>query len=232
MLAPLAPLHMAVAGGWWLCLGALSLLPPPGEGAESRAEWVIIDSRAPGWPKPVPSIPSVTWCWSCGMGRAKQRQLGGGGGGVISGGRAVSCHLCCHWALQERQAQLAFLDLLQEALEETWFLPPKGVCHSLMSALSHPNLRDKACRKLQIYRAGRQLCRAPGAGDFSFLGTLPARNLPVTLQQGLSPGVSFIKALVLVMRALRRALIASQRPPPGRSPTCLSSLIFYPFPAW
>lgn len=77
-LAPRAPLHMAVAGGWWLCLGALRLLPPPGEGAESRAEWVIIDSPAPGWPKPVPSIPGLTRSWSRGMGRAKQRQLGGG----------------------------------------------------------------------------------------------------------------------------------------------------------
>lgn len=77
-LAPRAPLHMAVAGGWWLCLGALRLLPPPGEGAESRAEWVIIDRPAPGWPKPVPSIPGVTRSWSRGMGRAKQRQLGGG----------------------------------------------------------------------------------------------------------------------------------------------------------
>lgn len=77
-LASHAPLHMAVAGGWWLCLGALRLLPPPGEGAESRAEWVIIDSPAAGRPKPVPSIPGVTRSLSCGIGRAKQRQLGGG----------------------------------------------------------------------------------------------------------------------------------------------------------
>ena len=50
-------LHMAVAGGWWLCLGDLRLLPPPWKGAESNAERVIIGSRAPGRPKPVPSIP-------------------------------------------------------------------------------------------------------------------------------------------------------------------------------
>lgn len=84
LLAPCSPLHMAVAGGWWLRLGARRLLPLPGEGAESRAEWVIIDSPPPGRSKPVPSIPGVARGVARGsepsrpMGRAKQRQLGGG----------------------------------------------------------------------------------------------------------------------------------------------------------
>lgn len=35
-LAPLAPLHMAGPGRWWLRLGDLRLLPPPGEGEKAQ----------------------------------------------------------------------------------------------------------------------------------------------------------------------------------------------------
>lgn len=144
-LAPHTPLHMAVAGGWWLCLGALRLLPLPGEGAESRAEWVIIDSPVPGWPKPVPSIPGMTRSRSrsLGMGRAKQRQLGGG-----QWGRDSQLSHVLPLGSSGEAGPTSFSGSPAEGTGGGLVSSPKGVCHPMMSALSHPDLGEKSCHKL------------------------------------------------------------------------------------
>lgn len=100
-LALFAPLHMAVAGGWWLRLGDLRLLPPPWEGGESKAESVIIDSPVPGWPKPVPSIPGMAQ--SRGMDEPSRGSLG-----EVSGGRTVSCRMCCYPGSSEESGPASF----------------------------------------------------------------------------------------------------------------------------
>lgn len=116
-LALLTALHMAVAGGWWLRLGDLRLLPPPWEGGESKAELVIIDSSVPGQPKPVPSIPGMA------QGHGLEEPSRGSLGDVSWGG-TVSCRMCCSPALHKRQAQLVFLDLVLGEEGEGLASPP------------------------------------------------------------------------------------------------------------
>lgn len=100
-LALPAPLHMAVAGGWWPRLGDLRLLPPPWEGGESRAEPVIIVSPAPGRPKPVPSIPGMAQ--SRGMEEPSR-----GRWGEVRGGGTVSCRMCCSPGSSEEAGPASF----------------------------------------------------------------------------------------------------------------------------
>lgn len=132
--APPTPSHREAVRSWHCSL--LSMWPSPRlvavpgrpetassalKGAESHAERVIIDSRAPGRPEPVPSIPGHGSEPLTGRGEPSRR----GAGEVRGGGRAAVTSAAAQ-ALPKRRTRLPSLEPVQGPREK-WVSPPRGV---------------------------------------------------------------------------------------------------------